>query len=144
LFDVAAGGTIAAHLQVDGWTVMDQRVNNNYQLFYGLLVAAAGGWFYFSTKSKRMILALVILFAGYVEDTLFYVFIPIVNPLIKIFSGGRAYQAPAGLFPERISGWVGWVGRILFGHNVSFEMSVVFVINMIAILSAFLLLRNSR
>jgi len=104
-----------------------------------MFVAATLGGLFFYTRSTRPALAILILYTGYVEDTLFYLLIPLVNPVIKFFNNDTAFRTPSGeLLPESISGWLGWVGRMVFGHNVSFEIHVVFVINILAIVSVLL------
>lgn len=137
LFDAFVGGTVSARLQVGGWTAQDQRVNNYYQVVYAVFVAATLGGLFFSTRSTRQVLAILILYAGYVEDTLFYLLIPLVNPVIKFFNNGTPFLTPSGgLLPESISGWLGWVGRMVLGHNVSFEMRAVLLINLVAVILA--------
>lgn len=145
LVDALIGGAISTRLQVAGWTARDQEVNNAYQLIYGMIVALTLVWLFFHTRSLRPILAVLVLYAGYVEDTLFYLLIPIVNPVLKLLNSGATFRTPTdSLFPERISGWVGWVGRLIWGQNVSFEMPVVFVMNTLAIGIVLLLLRRSN
>jgi hypothetical protein len=86
------------------------------------------------------VLALAALFFGYVEDTRFYVLIPLVNPLIKFLTKGEPFRNTSGeLFPEQISGWIGWVGRMFLGDNIAIVLRFVFAINAVAIaLAAFL------
>jgi len=85
------------------------------------------------------------LFAGYVEDSLFYVTIVIVNPFINFLTQGETYHAAGGgLFPERISGWIGWAGRMVFGHNVSLDLPVVFALNAFAIVCASVILKRTE
>ena len=144
LFDSIVGGTIAALLQIDGWTPVDQQINNVYQLYYALVVAAALIWLYSWTKRIRPVVATLVLYAGYVEDVLFYLTIPIVNPLITLFTHGHPYRVPSGtLFPERISGWLGWVGRIFLGHNISVALPSVFGIALLAVAVAVPILATS-
>jgi len=145
IVDAIIGGTVSARLQVAGWTTRDQQFNNAYQLIYGIIVAGMLGWLYFHTRAAKPVLVILILYLGYVEDTLFYLFIPLVNPLISVLANGTSYRVPTGaLFPERISGWVGWVGRMVWGQNVSFEISQVFLINILAIAAVLPLMRKSN
>jgi len=144
-FDAMMGGSIAALLQVEGWTPLDQRINNVYQANYAMVVIATLGWLYFFKKLKRPVLALVLLFVCYVEDTLFYIAVAIANPLIYILTKGATYHPHGGgLFPDSISGWTGWVGRMVAGQNVSFEIYWVFALNILAIVAAWLILRNGK
>lgn len=144
-FDAMLGGSIAALLQVEGWTPLDQRINNVYQANYAMVVIATLGWLYFFKKLKRPVLALIVLFGGYVEDTLFYLAVAIFNPLIYILTKGETYHAHGGgLFPDSISGWTGWTGRMLVGQNVSFEIHWVFALNMLAIIAVWLILKTGK
>ena len=145
LLDAVMGGSIAALLQVEGWTPLDQRINNVYQANYGLIVIATLSWLYFFKKIRKPVWAMAALFAGYVEDSLFYATIGIVNPFINFLTQGETYHAAGGgFFPERISGWIGWIGRMVFGHNVSFDLPVVFALNTFAIASAYVILRRAE
>jgi hypothetical protein len=145
LLDAVMGGSIAALLRVEGWTALDQRINDVYQANYGLIVIATLSWLYFFKKIKKPVWAMAALFAGYVEDTLFYITVAIVNPFIDLLTKGETYHAAGGgLLPERISGWVGWVGRMTFGHNVSFDLHVVFALNAFAIASAYVILKRTE
>jgi len=145
LLDALMGGSIAALLQVEGWTPLDQRINNVYQTNYGMIVITTLSWLYFFKKIKRPVWVMAALFAGYVEDTLFYVAIVAVNPVIYLLTKGETYHLPSsGLFPERISGWIGWIGRMVFGQNVSFDLPVVFALNAFAISSAYVILKRAK
>jgi len=145
LFDALMGGSIAALLRVEGWTALDQRINNVYQANYGLIVIATMSWLYFFKNIRRPVWAMAVLFAGYVEDSFFYLAVVIVNPFINLLTQGEAYHAAGGgLFPERISGWIGWVGRMVFGHNVSLDLPVVFALNAFAAASAYVILKRSE
>lgn len=145
LLDAVMGGSIAALLRVEAWTALDQRINNVYQANYGLIVIATLSWLYFFKKMRRPVWAMAALFAGYVEDTLFFLVVVIVNPFINLLTKGETYHAAGGgLFPESISGWIGWVGRMVFGHNVSLDLPVVFALNSFAIASAYVILRRAE
>jgi hypothetical protein len=140
LFDALIGGTISTILRIDGWIGMDQRLNDVYHINYAIVIAATLAWFYSRFKQIKTLLGLAALFLGYVEDTLFYVFIPLVNPLIKFLTKGEIFRNASGeLFPERISGWIGWLGRTFLGRNIAFDLSDVFAFNAIAVLVVILL-----
>jgi hypothetical protein len=145
IFDAIAGGALSAFLRIEGWVPLDQRINDVYQLVYGAIVAASLLWFYFKIRLIKPILTIGLLYLGYVEDTLFYLLIPLVNPVIKFITKGVAFElATGGLFPERISGWVGWIGRMFFGQNLSFDFNTVLVFNAFALVAIFLLWRKPR
>lgn len=141
LFDVLIGGAIAALLQLEGFTAIDQRLNEVYQLGYAVVIATTLAWLYWLTRHWAHILALGALFVGYVEDTLFYVLMPLCNPLIALITKGASYQVKGGgIFPHSISGWTGWASRRLLGQSAAFTMENVWLINTIAIALAALLL----
>ena len=77
VYDVIIGGAIAALLKSDGFTALDQRINNVHQLAYGLVAAGTLLWLYSHTRSHLPVLALTVLFAGFAEDTLFYLLMPV-------------------------------------------------------------------
>ncbi len=140
LFDVLIGGAVAALLQLEGFTAIDQRINEVYQLGYALVIAATLAWLYWLTRHWTHILALGALFVGYVEDTLFYVLIPLCNPLIVLITKGASYQVKGGaFFPTSISGWTGWASRRLLGQNAAFTIENVWLINTGAVALAVLL-----
>ncbi|MGH7492790.1 MAG: hypothetical protein ACREOO_10385 [bacterium] len=141
VYDVMIGGAIAALLQSDGFTPQDQRINNVHQLGYGLVTAGTLLWLYARARCYLPVLALAVLFAGFAEDTLFYFLIPVCNPMIRVITGGVEYQtAGGGFMPQQISGWTGWVGRMVAHQNVAFTAGEVLVINGIAVLLAMVLL----
>ncbi len=141
LFDVLLGGAIAALLQLEGFTAIDQRINEVYQLGYALVIAATLAWLYSRTRRWAHILALGVLLVGYVEDTLFYVLIPFCNPLIALISKGATYQVQGGeFFPASISGWTGWASRRILGQNAALTMEHIGLINLAAVAFAIMLL----
>ena len=146
VYDVIIGGAIAALLQSDGFTAVDQRINNIHQLAYGLVVGGVLAWFYARVQNVLPVLAVIMLFAGLVEDTMFYLLVPFLNPLIGVITGGAKYRVAGGAWlPDQISGWPGWVGRMAVGENVAFSRGEVLAANAIAgVLAAFLLLRYAR
>lgn len=134
VYDVIIGGSLAALLKSDGFTALDQRINNVHQLAFGLVVAGALAWFYSRVREVRPVLALAILFAGFVEDTLFYLVIPFFNPLIEIITGGAVYQVAGGEFmPQQVSGWMGWVWRMATDQNAALPRDQILWINALAI-----------
>lgn len=141
LYDVLIGGAIAALLQLEGWTAIDQRMNEVYQLGYALVIAATMAWLYWFTRHWTHILALGVLFVGYVEDTLFYVLMPLCNPLVALITKGASYQVKnSAFFPASISGWTGWASRRWLGQNAAFTIENVWLINIVAVALAALLL----
>jgi len=140
LFDALIGGAISALLRLSGWTALDQRLNDVYHVNYAIVVAAALVWHYSHFKHLPAVLAVAILFLGYVEDTLFYFLTPLFNPAIKLLTKGEAFQMAAGeILPQEISGWLGWLGRALLGRNIALAWPALFAVNAIAILAAILL-----
>lgn len=141
LFDVLIGGAIAALLQIEGFTAVDQRINEVYQLGYGVVTAAALTWLYLHTRKFAPVLAILALLFGFVEDTLFYALIPLCNPIINVLTSGATYQVKGGeLFPSSISGWTGWASRRVLGQNTAFAMVNIAIINTAAVALAFALL----
>ncbi len=141
LFDVLIGGAIAALLQIDDFTAVDQRLNEVYQLGYGVVIAATLMWLYLHARRATHIFALGALFVGYVEDSLFYLLMPLCNPLVALINGGAAYQVKGGeMFPASISGWTGWASRRMLGQNAAFAMENIWLINGTALLLALLFL----
>jgi len=115
LYDAVFGGAIAALLQEHGWELVAQRINNVYQLSYGVVVVSVL-LLTFLHGGKREALAVVALFVGYVEDSLFYVLVKAINPMVEAVSLGAGYRGPETVLPENISGWVGWCTRMA-GHD---------------------------
>lgn len=133
-FDALIGGAISTILRIDGWIGLDQRLNDVYHLNYAIVIAATLAWFYSRFRQIKALLGLAVLFLGYLEDTLFYIFIPLVNPLIKFLTKGESFRNASGeLFPEKISGWIGWLGRMFLGGNIAIDLLHVFVINAVAV-----------
>lgn len=130
LFDILIGGSISTMLQVDGWTAIDQRINDVYQMGYGIVILSL--MLYLVTFNKAIATYLSILFLGFVEDVLFYTIIPLFNPIIYIISGYK-YLRP---FPVEIGGWIGWVSRILFNYEILIPTKVAIIIAIIAIIIA--------
>ncbi len=147
LYDVLFGGAIAALLQATGWQGVAQRLNNVYQLSYGVIVAGVlllAGWRF---RRRREALAVVVLYAGLVEDTLFYLLIKPLNPVIAQLTLGTAYRAPEGILPEGVASWPGWVGRMFLESFWRLKPAQVFMLNLVAVVvtAAILAVRlNSR
>jgi hypothetical protein len=135
LFDAVIGGAVSALLSRDkNWTALDQRLNEIYQFTYATVIALTLIGLYIHLQQLRPILAMIILFLGYVEDTLYYLFLPLVKPLINLITRVEGRRGPiGGLFPKRIAGWIGWAGRIFFHKQVALKLSVVFLLNALAI-----------
>ncbi len=143
VYDVIIGGAIAALLKSDGFTALDQRLNNVHQLAYGMVTAGAMSWCYARARNFLPVLAVAVLFASFVEDTLFYLLIPFFNPLISLITGGVIYEAAGGEWmPGQVAGWTGWVGRMAAGQNMALARSTILLLNGIGIMLAFFLLRR--
>ena len=143
IYDAILGGALAALLRIEGWMPLDQRINDVYQLIYGTVVAASLLWLYSKTGLIKPPLTVWLFYFGFVEDTLFYLLIPLVNPVIKFITKGVGFELATGtLFPERISGWLGWIGRMFFGQDFSFDFMTVLAFNALAIITVFLIWRK--
>ena len=137
LFDALIGGAISALLRIEGWTSLDQRLNDVYQVNYAVVVAAGLAWFHLRFRQTKLLIGLTVLFLGYVEDTVFYCLTPIVNPFIKMLTQGELFIMASGeIFPHEISGWLGWLGRAFLGGNIALAMPAVLALNATAIVVA--------
>ncbi|MDZ7268743.1 MAG: hypothetical protein ONB48_13480 [candidate division KSB1 bacterium] len=136
LYDVLFGGAIAALLQTTGWQGVAQRINNVYQLSYGVLVAAVLVLAAWRFHCPREALAVLVLYAGMVEDTLFYLLIKPLNPVISLLTLGAGYRAPERILPEGTASWPGWVGRMFLEASWWLSPARVFVLNLVAVLLA--------
>ncbi len=132
LFDALMGGGIAAAMQKAG--VWNQAVNDVYQFGFSIGMAVILLIVFFSFEWKSEVAAVCVLLFGYVEDTLYYVFVGQMNPLIKLISHGAEYHVGGGgLFPPEISGWLGWIGRFLGSEPLSLSILTIFAINVFAV-----------
>lgn len=137
LYDAIVGGSIAAVMQNEGWI---QKVNMAYQFGFGitcfviLLNVAA--------RCLRCGVGALILLLGYTEDLLFYLLIPFANGAIE-FLTGYTYQTKGGLFPDSISGWLGWVGQMT-GTEISLPIDVVFKISGASVILLFFILLKKK
>lgn len=129
LFDAIVNGAMSSAMRADGWSALDQAANDSYQFGFALIAAVA----VILLQGTMNRLTVVLLLAGYVEDTLYYLLLPVVSPLTEFLSG---HPGPDYLFPEKVSGWLGWVGRNLFEEQVALDMWFVFIINAIFIVGA--------
>lgn len=135
LFDALVGGGIAAAMQKTG--IWNQTVNDFYQLGFSIGMAVILLVCYGVLNWRSEAAAVLVMLFGYVEDTLYYVFIPIVNPMIKFISHGAEYHVyGGGMFPASISGWIGWIGRSTGWGVWSLSMPAILVINFFAIVVA--------
>jgi hypothetical protein len=114
--DWIIGSGLAAYLQQMGW---NQNINDLYQAFFFLFVVSI----IFNADSYVEMLAVLILLAGYIEDTLFYLLLRIWNPF--------GYELADQIIPP-ISGWLGWIGR-RFGYDVHLDWPYVLALNLAAV-----------
>ncbi|RIK61168.1 hypothetical protein DCC62_27740 [candidate division KSB1 bacterium] len=128
IYDVLFGGAIAALLQSEGWQGAAQRINNVYQLSYGVVVVSVLVLAFFKFDKRREALAVLILFIGLVEDSLFYLLIKFLNPLIQILTQGAAYRAPESILPEGVASWPGWVSRMFWESFWRMRPSIILFI----------------
>lgn len=118
--DATVGGALSAQLQRGGWDDRAQKIMRGYQI--GLFVAAAAAALAF-LEPRALVLA-VVLWVTYVEDVLYYGFLP--APIIRVLhfavvgdtqrvqtgepdplwadAGNR--PIPFGYLPPRLSGWL--------------------------------------
>lgn len=135
LFDALVGGGVAAAMQRAGAWI--QTVNDFYQLGFSIGMAVVLLIAYYSLRWRGEALAVLLLLFGYVEDTLYFVFMPLVNPLIKLISHGAEYHVSGGgMFPPHISGWIGWVGRATGWGMWDLSVPVILVVNFFAFVVA--------
>lgn len=140
IYDVLFGGAIAALLQSEGWQGAAQRINNVYQLSYGVVVASVLVLAFFTFGKRREALAVLVLFIGLVEDSLFYLLIKFLNPVIQIMTQGAAYRAPESILPEGVASWPGWVSRMFLESFWRMRPSHVLLLNLAALLLAAIIL----
>lgn len=107
LYDALFGGGISAALKYDGWYPIDQAGNDFYQASFGVVCLATFLLVRRYDKIAAWILAIMLL--GYWEDLFFYLILPGFSP---IFEWRGLPEVTFGL-PEEISGWMGFVSRVL-------------------------------
>lgn len=135
LFDALVGGGIAAAMQTSG--AWNQLVNDFYQLGFSIGMAVVLLVCYGVLNWRSEAVAVLVLLFGYVEDMLYYVFVPIVNPVIQLISHGAEYRVSGGeMFPPHISGWLSWVGRTTGWGDWGLTVPVMLVVNFFAIVVA--------
>jgi hypothetical protein len=140
LFDALIGGSISTILRIGGWSAIDQNLNDVYHVNYAVVVAAALIWHYSHFKLIAPVLAITVLFLGYVEDTLFYCLVPLFNPAIAMLTKGEAFPIASGAWlPQHISGWIGWLGRSFLNKNIAFNSTSIMGINAVAVFIALFL-----
>jgi len=131
LFDALIHGGIAAAMQRAG--SYNQTVSDMYQLGFAIAMAAVFVMVFFGLHWKRETIAVLILLFGFVEDTLYYAVMPLVNPLIRVLTGGAIYHVQGeGLFPPAIAGWVGWLSRAAGADTIYLSMGTIVIINILA------------
>lgn len=138
LFDAIVNGAMTAALRSDGWSRADQQATNAYQFGFFLVIAALVSTL-FAKEAHRLAISTVVLLAGYVEDTVYYVFVQILGPIIKLLSGNPVNEE---FFPEKISGWIGWFDRLIFNGGFSLAFPKVIAVNVIAIAATFIILKK--
>jgi len=143
LFDAFFGGAISAGLSSDSeWSAYDQRVNDSYQLLLGSMVLAGlilQIWLQnFDKRAAIFALTVFLLLAGYVEDSTYYIWLSLTQYPIEYFGQGLL-EVETG-FPERISGWIGWILRNWLRMPFDgFKMNAVVLMNFISIAGVFIL-----
>lgn len=139
LFDALFGGALAAILQHEGWK---QRINDIWQVGFGAICALelavlfiwsawkgvlakrAEGWLQnalISVHNARwQTFYLLAMLLAYAEDLLFYPTLYALNytGVTSLISGGYGYNFPPYLWPWSLSGWFGFVTRLLLGETI--------------------------
>lgn len=115
--DVLINSGVAAYLQRKGWDREAQVVNDLVQAWAFLF----GAILHLYVFDSYWLMALsMVHWVCYIEDTLFYAILNIINP--------HRYQLPIGGYPERISGWLGFLNRHLWDkipNGVSFHTALI-------------------
>lgn len=140
LFDALFGGALAAILQHE-W---EQRINDLWQVGFGTICALTIVLLVFSAPTRKIILAadragwsfrhafkplqdarwqaiyLLAMLLAYSEDLLFYPVLWVLNDIgvTNLISGGFDYNFPPYLWPWSLSGWFGFVTRLLTGETI--------------------------
>jgi len=138
LFDALIGGGISAALRSDGWTLSDQGANNSYQLgFFIVIISVLAMMWKNGMKFESMMI--ILLKAGYIEDTLYYVFTFFLKLPIKLVSG---FPVTWSLFPKEIAGWFGWMSRVFLGEYFAVPFLKVIMINIGTLVVVYFLFRR--
>lgn len=114
-----------------------QAVLDIYQSLFGLIVFSVL-WFARRCNFDTAFSALLLLIA-YVEDTLYYLLLPITKHVVLFLSHGKLIVEPG--FPNRIGGYLGWLTRF-FGivPTVDFPLWIVLAMNITGLAVACILL----
>lgn len=139
VFDALFGGALAAILQHEGWK---QRINDIWQVGFGAICALelavlfiwaawkgvlakkAEGWLQDALISAHnahwQAIYLLAMLSAYAEDLVFYPALYALNCIgvTSLISGGYSYNFPAYLWPWSLSGWFGFVTRLLTGETI--------------------------
>jgi len=143
VFDALIHGGIAASMQASG--VYIQTISDIYQLGFALAMAGILGFAYFGCGWHREVLATLVLLFGLLEDMLYYLLMPLINPLISLLTDGAMYHTSGGgLLPPHVAGWIGWVSRTITGETVYVPLPLWLIINTCAIAFAIFLLQLPR
>lgn len=124
-FDALAGGGLAIVFKIDGrWLPIEQGGNSLYQSFVGVATIAMLVLIWF--LNRRAAYGATILFLGYVNELLYYLFLPVVA-VVHDFFLGPDMGAQRLFFPAEIAGYFGWVSR-LWGGNFTMPLPTVIII----------------
>lgn len=127
-FDAVVSGGISEVLRINSWTPLDQMVSDMYQLGFGISVLVIMGML-IARKSKAAILCAPLL-AFYCEDTMYYLLQPLASPVIKMLIG---MTTPEIRMPQEVSGWIGWVMRVVFNDSYTMLPVQVYLLNVIGV-----------
>ena len=124
--DALFGGGISASLWPTRMLANVQDANDFYQMFFGLVTVVSLIFLYrlFEWRVWLIVLGLI----NYVEDMLYYLFLPLTKPIISFLTDGRAVVNTD--LPEQIGGWIGWVAR-RFDYSFAMPIETVVLLNIL-------------
>jgi hypothetical protein len=92
----------------------NQHINDVYQITFGLAVAAM--LVYLWKRDGGVAARVLVMIFTYGEDALYFLILPLVQPVIRFITDGSGYVVP-GLIPDFIGGWIGAIARLVFDKS---------------------------
>ena len=125
LLDAVVGGALTAHLQRGEWDRDKQLIVNGYQF---ALAGSVTIWLLLF-GGPDLVWRVAFLVAVYVEDLLYYLFLPFVSWVHYVLVGETQLnwdRKPYRLFelPERISGWLKWTPVKYLGRTAALRVAL--------------------
>lgn len=123
-YDAVFGAGISAGLWPN--ITSQQAILDIWQCSLGVLVFSA--LWLLQRYDFDVAFTVLILFIGYLEDTLYYSFLPVTKYAVSFLSHGKLIIEPG--FPEMIGGYLGWLTRF-FGivPSISIPLWMVVIMN---------------